>query len=356
MLESKPHPPWQAEEAFPQPYYTFSKDTKAWDAVSSITSSTGNDSFAGEGPGEQGFRLITWNIDCLMPFGEERMAAGLEYLSTLYQRCTSSGGTYESRDVPLVIMLQEMLTSDLAAIQATPWIREHFYITDVSNEFWASAYYGTVTLIDKRFSVERAFRVHYPNTSMQRDGLFVDIAFPRGAGGAGSPMMVRLCNTHLESLVSTPPKRPVQLALAAGYMQAAAPSSVMQRWFTELPVPHGAALAGDLNAFMPEDNSAVIDVGLLDAYLVLGGQESTDEGYTWGQQVPEELRKAFGCSRMDKVLYCGGLRCERIIRIGKGVMARVKKEGEIWVTDHLGLMVDFMVVDQDSRDERLNSV
>lgn len=113
------------------------------------------------------------------------------------------------------------------------------------------------------------------------------------------------------------------------------------------PVPHAATLAGDLNAFAPEDRTAPIECGLQDAFLVLGGRDDTDEAYTWGQQVPEELRRRFGCSRMDKVLFCGGLRVTALERIGEGVTVKIRGEDEddeeVWVTDHLGLMADFTV-------------
>lgn len=129
-----------------------------------------------------------------------------------------------------------------------------------------------------------------------------------------------------------------------------------------LPTPHRAILAGDLNAFTPEDRTVPEGCDLHDAFLVLGGEEDTKEGFTWGQQVSELERERFGCSRMDKVLFCGGLRVIDLQRIGEGQKIWVEypaesseEDGEegnadsetgkdLWVTDHLGLQADFEVV------------
>lgn len=109
-------------------------------------------------------------------------------------------------------------------------------------------------------------------------------------------------------------------------------------------------LAGDLNAFAAEDHALPAQSGLQDAFLVLGGRENSDEAYTWGPQAAEDLREKFGCSRMDKVLFCGGVGVRRLERVGMGVRAWVEyppvsddedddgDDGEeVWVTDHYGL-------------------
>jgi len=88
----------------------------------------------------------------------------------------------------------------------------------------------------------------------------------------------------------------------------------------------------------------------------LGGREDSDEGYTWGQMAPTWQRNMFGCSRMDKLYFCGRLRCERFERFGLGVQAEeqhvkdslIKEEGmeEGFVTDHLGVKAEFSIVDE----------
>ncbi|KAL4898014.1 Endonuclease/exonuclease/phosphatase [Aspergillus ambiguus] len=279
-------------------------------------------------------RLTTWNIDFQVPCKKERTAAALRYLS---QRPSP---------VPQVIFLQEMVASDLELIKSTPWIQTNFYITDYSPQHWL-ARYGTTTLVDKRLPIERVFRVPYAASRMQRDALFVDIARGPNTGP------LRLCNTHLESLVSVPPRRPVQLRRAAHFMHG---TPVSQDESRPLPVLHAAVLAGDLNAFAPEDRVAPQECGLQDAFLVLGGEDSTEESFTWGQQVSAWKRERFGCSRMDKVLFCGNLRVTELQRIGAGEKVWIKypteqsdqsddeKGEEMWVTDHLGLQADFDII------------
>ena len=124
---------------------------------------------------------------------------------------------------------------------------------------------------------------------------------------------------------------------------------------TNVPTPHAAILAGDLNAFAPEDLTAPNDSKLRDAFLVLGGKDGTEESFTWGQQVPDWMRDTYGCSRMDKVLFCGGLAVESLQRIGAGQTVWIEyrqvsdgesddgKGEEMWITDHLGLSADFRI-------------
>ena len=74
----------------------------------------------------------------------------------------------------------------------------------------------------------------------------------------------------------------------------------------------------------------------------------------------ELLRETYGCSRMDKVLYCGKIGVEEFRRIGQGeeVWVQYQKwdsdieedeedsdDGEnVWITDHLGLQVVLRVL------------
>lgn len=121
-------------------------------------------------------RLTTWNIDFQTPLGRERMAAALEYLSDQHN-------TQPDNEIPSIIFLQEMVESDLQLIQESGWIREKFFITDISSDHWRGSY-GTTTMIDKHLVVRGVFRVPYSNSRMERDGLFVDIDVGRpGAEG-----------------------------------------------------------------------------------------------------------------------------------------------------------------------------
>ncbi|KAF2623928.1 hypothetical protein BU25DRAFT_349170 [Macroventuria anomochaeta] len=268
----------------------------------------------------EAIRLISWNIDMLVPFGDERMSAALQYLETLV--------TSTPPDTAIVVFLQEMTPSDLDLITSSRWIQTRFNITDKDRSSWLSPHYGTTTLIDARLSVASVFRVPFLS-KFDRDGLFVDIAL--------TSKVLRLCNVHLESLIASPPVRPHQLSTVAAYLHA--------------PEVACALLAGDLNAIEPFDWKLHTDNGLEDAYLFLGGKEDSDEGYTWGYQVPAAMREKFGCSRMDKILFCGDVRVNSFERIGTGVKVAEEKRGEAreageeeWVSDHYGVMGDFDVI------------
>lgn len=275
-------------------------------------------------------RLISWNIDMLVPFGKERMTAALCYLDSLVASTPL--------DIAVIIFLQEMTPSDLGLIASCAWIQDRFNITDVDSSCWLSPYYGTVTFIDTRLSVTSVFRVPFLS-KFDRDGLFVDITFSSlksGASPGASQKVLRLCNVHLESLVADPPVRPHQLSAAASYLHA--------------PEVACALLAGDLNAIEPFDRTLHSENELQDAYLSLGGREDSEEGYTWGYQVPTSMRERFGCSRMDKILYCGDVEVQSFERIGAGVKVaedvreEVRKAGEEeWVSDHHGVMGDFRI-------------
>ncbi|PIG81642.1 endonuclease/exonuclease/phosphatase family protein [Aspergillus arachidicola] len=332
----------------PQLYYCYNQTTQTWNPVQADTAPepTTTTTINTSTTPLKTFTLTTWNIDFQQRCKAERTRAGLNYLSKALLRPNDD----KTNDVtPInIIFLQEMVPNDLTIIQQTKWIQDNFFITDLNHTQWRSSY-GTTTLIDKRCHVQRVFRVPYSTSRMQRDGLFVDLDCQQG-GGTGSEIgTLRLCNTHLESLLSNPPIRPMQLYLASQFMHGSGPGE------TDLPTPHAAILAGDLNAFAPEDLTAPNECGLHDAFLVLGGKDGTEESFTWGQQIPDWLREKFGCSRMDKVLFCGGLEVDRLERIGAGEMVWIEypdmsdeetedeKGEEMWITDHLGLSAEFRI-------------
>lgn len=317
----KTSPPWKNDEPHPQSYYTFDPATSSW----AVKNPSDDASQAADSSGISGIALYSWNIDFMLPFAEARMKPALAHLDSLLP---SSSSTL----VP-IIFIQECTPSDLATIAATPWVRERFHLTDLDPTNWATGHYGTVTLVDSRLPITAAFRVHYSQTRMDRDAFFVDVSV-RGK-------TVRLCNTHLESLALDPPFRPPQMQLVA-------------RLLREDKV-HAGLAAGDFNAIQPFDRTLHSDNGLRDAFLELGGEEDTEEGYTWGQQASTKLRETFGCSRMDKVYYCGGAEVDRFERIGADVLTDGEEErSEIvalgfekaWVTDHLGVKAEMRIVDE----------
>ncbi|KAI0801598.1 Endonuclease/exonuclease/phosphatase [Xylaria sp. FL0064] len=332
--------PWTPDTPHAQSIFSFDSDTQSWKATTSYQPSPSpNDSTTTTTSTATitKLALFSWNIDFMLPHARARMTAGL---SELHRQITSL-----PRTTAAVIFLQECIPEDLETIGATPWVQQDFLRTDVDSADWASRMYGTTTLVDKRLGVKGVFRVHYQLTRMERDALFVDVVFlsslQDGKGEGGKKKVIRFCNTHLESLAVDPPYRPPQVALAAKFMHE---ESI-----------HGALLAGDLNAIQPFDRTLHSDNNLRDAYLELGGQEDSEEGYTWGQQAPPQLRDMYGCSRMDKVFYCGGVSVERFSRFGADVEVDGEEEREkilkwggfekAWITDHLGVFAEVVVVD-----------
>ncbi|KAI1458138.1 Endonuclease/exonuclease/phosphatase [Annulohypoxylon moriforme] len=328
-VSRKPSVPWDPDKRHPQSYYAFDDLTSSWVARSPATDGSRGSTTS---VSITNIALYTWNIDFMLPFAEARMKSALAYLGDLINPKHLPPTTAP------VIFLQECTPSDLTTIAATPWVRERFHFTDVDHSNWATTHYGTTVLVDSRLLITAAFRVHYSKTRMDRDGLFVDVSFPAKPPAASSKK-VRLCNTHLESMAFEPPFRPFQMQLVAGYMH-------------EEQV-HAALAAGDFNAIQPFDRTLHADNNLKDAFLEFGGKEDTDEGFTWGQQAATKLREQFGCSRMDKIYFCGDAKLVKFQRFGEDVLVDGEKEGkEIvelgfekpWVTDHLGVMAEVEIV------------
>lgn len=268
--------------------------------------------------------LHSWNIDFMLPFGETRMKVALDHLDELVDNLASTPS------VAPVMFLQECTPDDLATISSCLWVREKFIIADLDSTYWATAHYGTTMLLDARLPIASLFRVHYTQTRMDRDALFVDIAL----GSDSEEKLVRLCNSHLESLAMDPPLRPAQMQVIARYLHA--------------QEVHAGVTTGDFNAIQPFDRTLHADNKLKDAYLELGGKEDSDEGFTWGQQAPTKFREQFGCSRMNKVYFCGDIKLREFKRFGYDIQlpeAEVKQREEIvalgfdkpWITDHLGI-------------------
>jgi tyrosyl-DNA phosphodiesterase 2 len=332
----------QKDQPNTQHFYYFdpTADPPRWHPTSNLT--TAHQASLAQG---DRLHLISWNIDFQVPGPIERMSAALYHLEELLSGHDKINGP------PTVIFFQEMVASDLELIQQTPWVQKRFYITDLSGSNWQDSY-GTLTLVDRRLALQRVFRVPYALSRMQRDGLFIDINMHNS--------VIRLCNTHLESLASGNAVRPVQLKVASEFMHGTTRGSATRPGGeqTLLPIPHAAILAGDLNAFAPQDAITPTECGLQDAFSVLGGQDGTDDSFTWGKQNPGWMANKFPCGRLDKVLFCGGAEILRLTKFGEGLKTTVDTQtsdddyvdlgsgrfAEVWVTDHFGLSADFRIL------------
>ncbi|KXL41703.1 hypothetical protein M433DRAFT_157205 [Acidomyces richmondensis BFW] len=307
--------PWQLDAPYHQSFYVFQSSSSSkygsWCPVKEIeeSKSTGNSL--------KTLALYSWNIDFMLPFPDSRMHMALRHLQNLVERQQSPTAT--------IIFFAECLASDLKIIAGDIWVQHTFHITDLDTGNWQSGHYGTTILIDKRLPIKSCFRVHFSKTRMERDGFFVDVKL--------DDVVVRVCNTHLESLALDPPLRPHQISLCAEYLHD-------KNIF-------GSIAAGDFNAIQDFDKNLHSENNLKDAYLELGGEENDAEnGHTWGQQAATVQRERFGTSRMDKIYYCGNLKCLSFERFGAGVEVQDPKERKIlvnlgfdrpWITDHLGV-------------------
>ncbi|ETS86497.1 hypothetical protein PFICI_00325 [Pestalotiopsis fici W106-1] len=315
---------WKPDQPHEQAYYLYDDATKSWtshEAGKSVPNSSQEKTAQSV---IDRLALYAWNIDFMLPYPTSRMEIGLETLANLTSQVPEN--------TAVVIFLQECIASDLETIANTPWVRERFAMTDLTSQNWASGHYGTTMLVDRRLlPLEAVFRVHYSKTRMERDAFFVDFLL--------QGKKVRLCNSHLESLDMMPPYRPPQVEL-------------MGRYLAEDDVQAGIA-AGDFNAIQDFDRTLHSDNGFKDAYLELGGQEDSEEGYTWGQQAATSLRERFGCSRMDKVFFCGALELKSFERFGQDVQLDSPTERDDivelgfdkpWITDHMGIKAEFEII------------
>ena len=117
---------WKRGEPFPQPYYTWHDGR--WQAGNSRPEQEVPASRAAD----SSFTIMSSNIDFMRSFTRERMEKALAFLEQYIGQISR----------PSVIMLNEMLVSDLEVIQAQGWVRDGYSLTDVSDEFWESGYYG----------------------------------------------------------------------------------------------------------------------------------------------------------------------------------------------------------------------
>ena len=133
--------------------------------------------------------------------------------------------------------------------------------------------------------------------------------------------------------MAIPPLRPAQVKLASRYLKD--------------PTVSGGVIAGDFNAIEDLDLSLHTVNGLQDAYLDADKEESAEEGWTWGMQSMYGQGEKYGCKRMDKILFCGGARVKGIERFGMGIKTPEINGVSLFVTDHLGLMAEILLEDEE---------
>ncbi|KAF3903310.1 hypothetical protein AA313_de0209548 [Arthrobotrys entomopaga] len=268
------------------------------------------------------FALVTWNVDFVTSQPQNRIIAAISYIRSLI----ISGTEQPDSISPAIIVLQEVTSDMVKRLANSEWVRKHFYITDVKpdNGIWLKSHYGTVTLVDRRIPIKNVIRLHY-DSDMGRDCLFVDVE--AASAETSESVLVRVGNTHLESLIQPTPMRSAQLKLAAGFIMNDA--SV----YTGL-------VAGDMNPIEEFDQTLPADVGFKDAYLENGGDEEDENGHTWGYQTEDNQ---FPKKRLDKILYSpnGRINIEQVEVIGVG--EKTMSEPRVFVSDHFGVMANVRI-------------
>jgi tyrosyl-DNA phosphodiesterase 2 len=190
--------------------------------------------------------IITWNIDLARPEAARRLTAALDYLR--YHAFPENKG---GKPPHCLILLQEVNINAFNTLLAHPWVREWFKIVPASPEAgWPRGVnYGTITLVHAPLA--NSVCVHYDNSNMGRNALVTDIMMG-GAAEHSAPRILRIINTHLESLPVGTPRRITQMGVIA-------------RLLKEDARILGGIACGDMNAIVPCDATLPEQNGLSDA-------------------------------------------------------------------------------------------
>ncbi|KAM6504531.1 Endonuclease/exonuclease/phosphatase [Amanita muscaria] len=264
-------------------------------------------------------RIITWNISFDMPGRVERLERALRHLQIDVLRC-QEGGVPE----PCCILLQELNVEAFPYLLKDQWVREYFVLTPISPEKWpANAIYGNVTLISRSVPIVDCSIVHFGSSAQQRTGVVVDVRLRYPSRDEDSTSVLRIINTHLESLPSGFHARRMQLQLLAKML-----SAELKEW-------RGGIIAGDMNAIGPNEHEYPEEVGLDDAWK---GSEDCEEGHTWGYQTASQ----YPAARLDKILYLPrrDYKLSEPKRVGVAVSVKDPTSGNdlpLFVSDHYGL-------------------
>ncbi|KAH9850351.1 Endonuclease/exonuclease/phosphatase [Lenzites betulinus] len=248
-------------------------------------------------------RLVTWNVDFMAPRSDVRFLCILSYLQN---------STLSSPPEPACILLQELDAKSFDALLASDWVRKHFAVVPDSTKEWRGSHYGNATLVSRSIPVRDVKKMDFRNSQMGRSAIFVDIPV-RLSPDSDELRVVRVANTHLESLPQGSSQRTEQLKAIAELLR--------------VDGVDGGVVGGDMNMIGDtKDQSIHIDAGLQDACLFPDDPAS----HTWGFQPVSRWPRG----RMDRVFFVGeGLLVDSVQVIGKGLRI---KNGQ-WASDHCGL-------------------
>ncbi|KAI0635908.1 Endonuclease/exonuclease/phosphatase [Trametes polyzona] len=251
-------------------------------------------------------RLVTWNVDFSTPGSDVRLLCILSHLQK---------SVFASPPEPSCILLQELNLNSMRALKANKWVRRHFAVVCDFTESRPWRTYGNATLVSRSIRIEKAQVLYFSNSLMGRAAIFVDLLLRAPDGGKDDVRVVRVANTHLESLLVGTPMRPVQLQAIADMLRASEAD--------------GGVVGGDMNMIGDsKDQSIHVAAGLDDACLFPADPAS----HTWGYQPPCQ----YPPRRLDRVFFTGeaeGFIVDSVQVIGKGLRI---SNGQ-WASDHYGL-------------------
>jgi tyrosyl-DNA phosphodiesterase 2 len=264
--------------------------------------------------------LITWNVDFAQNNASPRLTAALDHLQ-FHAFPEYNGG----QPPPSIILLQEIRYDAFDALLAHPWVRAWFMIVPGSPEAgWPQgARYGTATLVARCAPLAGSACVPFEESHMCRNALVTDVLV---GGAEPHARVLRVVNTHLESLPEGTQRRVVQMG-------------VVGRLLKEAGIV-GGIVGGDMNAIAPSDEALAEENGLADAWERTrsgrgdgeGDGEGEEDGTTWGYQP----RSRFPPGRLDKILYTEGDGFE--VRDVRRLAVGLRMPGGAWVSDHYGLV------------------
>jgi len=258
------------------------------------------DSKASYSPGSipPSLTLVTWNVDFVSPYANERLTAALDYIRFYVFP------EYRGEQPPPCLIL--------------PWVRAYFMVVPGSTaEGWPQdAAYGTATLVARSALLAGSSCFHFGESRMWRNALATDVLL---GGAEPRARVLRVVNTHLESLPQGTNGRVAQMGAIAGLLKEAG--------------TFGGIVGGDMNAIAPSDETLAEDNGLSDAWEQR--RDRAEDGATWGYQPVER----FPPGRLDKILYTKNeeLEIKDVRRIAIGLKMPLAGGAWVWVSDHYGL-------------------
>jgi tyrosyl-DNA phosphodiesterase 2 len=169
---------------------------------------------------------------------------------------------------------------------------------------WRMTPYFTVMMVPRQFGQINCFRIPFRDSIMGRDALCVDIPVSSPDGDKALGPFLRLCTTHLESLMDKP-ERGFQLATISRLLKGEAEKGIVAGF-----------VGGDMNAndASEHENHKAADVELKDAWedvphppvpKLKPFQKDLTYGRAKGNTFGYQSTKMNNRKRLDKFFYTG---------------------------------------------------